>query len=71
MRNGIFYLNNIGTRWIILENGKKSKITLQTKNGAVITRTVIYYSSLGNFSTALISYKGRKIAVLTDSVLDD
>jgi len=71
MRTGTFYLNNYGSRWICLDNGKKSTITLETKSGKSITRTVIYYESFGNFATALISYKGKKISVFSDTILED
>lgn len=70
MRNGLFYLNNSGSKWIVLENGKKSKITLQTINGEIITRTVNYYESFGNFATANISYKGKKINVFNNTILE-
>jgi len=69
--NGTYYLNNRGSRWVVYENGKKSTITLKTKSGRSITRTVIYYYSLGNFGGAVISYKGLKIPVLADTILED
>ena len=71
MRNGTFYLNNSGSRWINFTNGKKDKRTWQTKNGNTIERTVIYYESFGNFGSCLISYKGKKINVLADTILED
>lgn len=71
MRTGTYYLNNYGSRWVHLENGKKTTITLETKSGNSITRTVIYYESFGNFATALISYKGKKISVFSDTILED
>jgi hypothetical protein len=61
MRNGTFYLNN----------GKKDQRTWITKSGKEVTRTVIYYESFGNFGSCVISYKGKKISVLADSVLED
>jgi hypothetical protein len=71
MRNGTYYLNNSGSRWIILTNGKKEKITLKTESGKEITRTAIFYESFGNFASVCISYKGKKINVLTDTILKD
>jgi hypothetical protein len=71
MRNGTFYLNNSGHKWVNLTNGKKDKIVLQTKSGQLITRTVIYYESFGNFATCRISYKGKKISVFMDTLLED
>jgi len=71
MKNGVFYLNNNGSRWIVLNNGKREKITLKTESGKEITRTVIFYESFGNFASCCISYKGKRINVLTDSILKD
>lgn len=71
MRTGTYYLNNHGSKWIHLTNGQKDKISLQTATGKTITRTVIYYESFGNFGSCLISYKGKKISVLADSILPD
>jgi len=71
MRNGVFYLNNSGNRWIVLENGKKPKLTFQTELGKTVERTPIYFESFGNFASCLISYKGKKINVLIDTILKD
>lgn len=71
MLTGTFYLNNTGHKWVNYTNGQKDKINLQTATGKKITRTVIYYESFGNFATALISYKGKKISVFPDTVLPD
>lgn len=71
MRNGVFYLNNSGSRWVVLVNGKKEKRTFKTKSGKDVERTIIYYESFGNFGSACISYKGKKINVLMDSILED
>jgi hypothetical protein len=71
MLNGTFYLNNSGQKWVNLTNGKKDKIVLKTRSGQLITRTVIYYESFGNFATCRISYKGKKISVFLDTLLED
>lgn len=71
MRNGTFYLNNSGSRWVVFNNGKKEKQTFKTVSGKEITRTVIFYEMFGNFASATISYKGKKISVLMDAVLAD
>jgi len=68
----IYYLNNRGDRWIVVDNmGRHERRTWETKSGKRIIRRVIYYYSFGNFGGALISYKGKKIRVLADSILDD
>ena len=71
MRNGTYYLNNSGTRIVHYENGKKSKHTFLTTSGKEITRTLIEQYAFGNFGGAIISYKGKKIRVLFDTVLPD
>jgi hypothetical protein len=71
MRNGTYYLNNSGSRCVTYDNGKKSKHTFTTKSGAKITRTLIEQYSFGNFGGAIISYKGKKIKVLLDTILED
>lgn len=71
MRNGTFYLNNHGSRWVIYENGVKPKHTFLTKSGKEVTRTAQFYESFGNFATVRISYKGKPRDVFPDTVLED
>lgn len=71
MRSGTYYLNNNGSRWVVLINGKKEKRTFVTVSGKQVTRTIIEYRSFGNFGFAIISYKGKKIRVLMDVILND
>lgn len=71
MKTETFYLNNYGSRWIKLINGKRQTITLKTKAGKTIIRKVIFFEAFGNFVTALISYKGKKISVFSDTILED
>lgn len=59
------YLNNSGSKWIHLVNGKKEQITVLTPKGFE-QRTVLYYSSFGNFATVTISYKGKKHELFAD-----
>jgi len=69
MRNGTYYLNNSGSRWVSYTDGAKDKITLLDANGKAHTRTAIFYESFGNFGLVCISYKGKKIKVFADSTL--
>lgn len=71
MRERMCYLNNSGSRWVIYKNGVKEKITFKTVSGKEIIRTIIFYGSFGNFATAYISYKGKRISVFPDTVLPD
>jgi hypothetical protein len=69
--NGIYYLNNTGHRWVIYENGKKPIHEFMTSNGETVKRKAIFYESFGNFAVAQISWKGKKIKVFLDEVLND
>ena len=71
MRNGTFYLNNTGSRWVILENGHRPRHTFTTESGQQVTRTAIFYESFGNFATVCINWKGKRIKVFLDSLLPD
>ena len=72
MRTGGYYLNNSGSRWVVFDvEGRNEKRTWVTKSGKIIIRRVIYYESFGNFGSCLISYKGKKIKVLSDTILED
>ena len=72
MRKGLFYLNNSGHRWVIFdESGRREQRTFETKSGAKVVRRVNFYESFGNFATCNISYKGKKINVFADTLLDD
>jgi hypothetical protein len=68
---GTLYLNNSGSRWVNLNEGKRDKVTLSNKSGATITRSVNYYSMFGNHITVNICYKGVRRHVFTDTVLED
>ena len=72
MKTGLFYLNNRGHKWVIFdETGRREKRTFQTKSGAKVVRRVNYYESFGNFATCNISYKGKRINIFADTLLDD
>ena len=71
MGNGTYYLNNTGHRWVHYINGKKEKVTLETKSGTRVTRTANFYESFGNFATVNISYKGKRINIFLDTLLDN
>lgn len=71
MRNGTYYLNNNGSRWVVFENNKKVKVKFKTTSDKEVERTAIYFFSFGNFGGCRISYKGKKIDVLLDTILDD
>jgi hypothetical protein len=71
-RTGIYYLNNTGSRWIVLdENGNKPMHTFTAKAGNTVTRTAQRYEQWGNFTLVIISYKGKQRKVFSDEVLGD
>lgn len=71
MKNGVYYLNNSGSRWIALdENGEKEKLVILKDNNSpfsdpAIIRTALYYESFGNFAAVCYSYKGKKYSTLS------
>ena len=69
--NNTYYLNNKCSRWVTYVNGSKERITLQTKSGKTVTRTVSFWEAFGNYAVANISYHGKKIRVFADEVLTD
>lgn len=69
MRNGIFYLNNNGSRWVVYDNGKKTVHEFLTTNGETVKRTAIFYESFGNFAIVQICWKGKKINLFLDAIL--
>lgn len=67
-----FYLNNRGDRWIeVDEFGTKKLVTLFTKSGKLITRTIQFYEQFGNFARMQITYKGERMFVFADTILED
>jgi hypothetical protein len=71
MRTGVYYLNNSGSRWVNLFQGKRATHDFQTKSGKTVTRVANFYQSFGNFATINISWKGKKINVFADTILED
>lgn len=68
------YLNNDGSRWVLYTDStcrQKVKLKLSTTSGKVVERTVMFWQAFGNFAVACISYKGKKIKVFADQVLED
>jgi hypothetical protein len=69
MMNGTYYLNQKGTRWVVFNRGEKEKCLIRTDRGYE-TRTILFYEQFGNFATACISYKGKKIHKFPDDRFD-
>lgn len=69
MRNGIYYLNNSGSRFLVLDDGKKEKIViLKGKTSpfqdTCIIRTPLFYESFGNHTAVTYKYKGERYSTL-------
>jgi HKD family nuclease len=69
IKSGLFYLNNNGSRWIIIDNYEKIKVRILPDKYNTLTepiiRTAIFFESFGNFSSVTISIKGKKISTLS------
>lgn len=67
-----YYLNNSGSRWVVMDkDGNKEKVTLKTESGKLITRTAQFYENFGKFVRVMITYKGERMFVFTDTILED
>lgn len=66
-----YYLNNTGSRWVKMDKfGNKDKITLANTKGELITRTVQFYEQWGNLVRIQITYKGTRMFVFPDTILE-
>ena len=63
MKNGLYYLNDHGSRWVVYQNGKKEKVLVVHEN-QILERTAIEYKSFGNFASVVYYYKGKKYDTL-------
>ena len=70
MKNGIHYLNNSGSRWVVYQNGKKEKVLVIHEN-QILERTAIEYKSFGNFASVVYYYKGKKYDTLNYYLVPD
>lgn len=67
MRNGILYLNNHGTRWVIFKDGKKDMpILIMDKYGNVQKRVAICFKQFGNWTSVMFRYKGKVYDIIPD-----
>ena len=62
MRNGTFYMNNSGSRFINFTNGKKDQVLVfHGDEGYCKKRVIDHYEMLGNSAVACLKYKGKMI----------
>lgn len=58
--------------WVMMDRfGNKSKVTLRTNSGQLITRTVQFYRQAGNQVEMQITYKGDRVFVNEFTILED
>lgn len=63
MRNGTYYLNNSGSKFVVLTNGKKEKVLVfHEAEGYCKMRTIDHYRMFGNHICACLKYKGFVIS---------
>ena len=66
MKNGTYYMNNTGHRWVVYKNGEKERVKVLFPDGHIETRAILYYESFGNFAVTCISLKGKKKTFFQD-----
>lgn len=73
--NGLYYLNNNGSRWVIYNNGQKQRIRVLPDNfspcSETIERTAIRFDAFGNFAAAVYYFKGKKYSSLNYELIDE
>ena len=68
-KNGVYYLNNSGSRWVVYHNGEKEKILVE-HDGEEVKRSVVEYQQFGNYVCAVYYYKGERRSTLNFKVLN-
>ena len=72
IQNGTYYLNNHGSKWVVFKDGRRIQVKVNPDkyNGLQepIIRRVIYFESFGNFVSALVSIKGKRVSTLNYEV---
>lgn len=60
------YLNNTGSRWIVVDAfGKKEQILIETPEGQILRRTILFDEAFGNFAAIYFYYKGKRLSRLS------
>ena len=63
MRNGTYYLNNSGSRFVNFVNGRHDRVLVfHGAEGYCKKRSVCYYEMFGNGATAHVRYKGKMVS---------
>jgi hypothetical protein len=65
-------LSGSNSCWVMMDRfGNKSKVTLSTNSGQLITRTVQFYRQVGSQVEMQITYKGERVFVNEFTILED
>lgn len=59
MREGTYYLNNDGSKWVTFP--KEKILVYHGVNGYCKMRTIEHFESFGNFAVACLKYNGKMI----------
>jgi len=74
MIDGIYYLNNSGSRWIIVEGGRRVRVKVNPDkyNGLknFIIRSPNYFEAFGNFVRICVNIGGKKIMTMNYQLLN-
>lgn len=69
MKNGCYYLNNSGHRWVLYYNGEKERVRVLFPDGHIETRAILYCEAFGNWAVVCISLKGKKKKFFQKSII--
>jgi hypothetical protein len=69
MRNGTYYLNNSGHKWVTYP--KEKCLVFHGADRYCKLRTIEHYESFGNFAVCCFRYKGKMRKVFMDEVGQD
>jgi len=66
------YLNNLGSRWILVDRAKREKVNKVEfeRDGMTHIRRAVHFGQFGNWSYARVSYKGKMTDVLEFKLCD-
>lgn len=71
MRTGTFFMNNDGSRWVVLPRSKYHRFLLICPDGERKVRLADFFSSLGNFALTHFRYCGKRYSYFCDTLPDD
>ena len=66
------YLNNQGSRWILVNDKRErvNKVEFE-RDGTTHVRKAVHFGMWGNYSYAKVSYKGKLVMITEFKLLDN